>query len=120
MLLLGKLGWDVSGVTAFDFVDHLMERIDLSSSSSQVSSGHNVPLTTGSVRDSAAVLRGHALTYVSLCCTGKKIKSLIFFFFSGKSLAERINSVSTEQMIFSRPAAVSSPLFFSTIIVIMK
>lgn len=72
MLLLGKLGWDVSGVTAFDFVDHLMERIDLSSSSSQVSSGHNVPLTTGSVRDSAAVLRGHALTYVSLCCTGKK------------------------------------------------
>ncbi|XP_045030562.1 G1/S-specific cyclin-D2 [Daphnia magna] len=69
MLLLGKLGWDVSGVTAFDFVDHLMERIDLSSSSSQVSSGHNVPLTTGSVRDSAAVLRGHALTYVSLCCT---------------------------------------------------
>jgi hypothetical protein len=34
MLLLGKLGWDVSGVTAFDFVDHLMERLDLSSSSS--------------------------------------------------------------------------------------
>ena len=63
MLLLGKLGWDVSGVTAFDFVDHLMERIDLSPSVSNQSS-------SGSVKDAAAVLRGHALTYVSLCCTG--------------------------------------------------
>lgn len=52
MLLLSKLGWDVSGVTAFDFVDHLMERIGTSSTS------------TG-------ILRGHALTHVSLCCTGK-------------------------------------------------
>jgi hypothetical protein len=74
MLLLGKLGWDVSGVTAFDFVDHLMERLDLSSSSSSPvtnSSGRNVLQSTGSVRDSATVLRAHALTYVSLCCTGK-------------------------------------------------
>ena len=66
MLLLGKLGWDVSGVTAFDFVDHLMERIDLSPSVSNQSS-------SGSVKDAAAVLRGHALTYVSLCCTGTVI-----------------------------------------------
>lgn len=51
MLLLSKLGWDVSGVTAFDFVDHLMERL---------------PSTTSS----NAILRAHALTHVSLCCTG--------------------------------------------------
>lgn len=68
MLLLGKLGWDVSGVTAFDFVDHLMERIDLSPSP-RTSGG--VLASKGSASDSATVLRGHALTYVSLCCTGK-------------------------------------------------
>jgi len=56
MLLLGKLGWDVSGVTAFDFVDHLMERLEQPSKDR---------------RESAVALRGHALTYVSLCCTGK-------------------------------------------------
>lgn len=67
MLLLGKLGWDVSGVTAFDFVDHLMERLDLSPSASVTG---RVLASTGSARDSATVLRGHALTYVSLCCTG--------------------------------------------------
>jgi hypothetical protein len=84
MLLLGKLGWDVSGVTAFDFVDHLMERLDLSSSSSSSSSspvtnssGRHVLQSTGSVRDSATVLRAHALTYVSLCCTGKHTKLFI-------------------------------------------
>jgi hypothetical protein len=80
MLLLGKLGWDVSGVTAFDFVDHLMERLDLSSSSSSPvtnSSGRHVLQSTGSVRDSATVLRAHALTYVSLCCTGKHPKLFI-------------------------------------------
>jgi hypothetical protein len=81
MLLLGKLGWDVSGVTAFDFVDHLMERLDLSSSSSSSpvtnSSGRHVLQSTGSVRDSATVLRAHALTYVSLCCTGKHPKLFI-------------------------------------------
>ena len=58
MLLLAKLGWDVSGVTAFDFVDHLMERLDVSPRSS---------------RQDIGVLRGHALTYVSLCCTGTEI-----------------------------------------------
>lgn len=51
MLLLGKLGWDASAVTAFDFVDHLMERLG--------------------VGETASLLRGHALTHVSLCCTGK-------------------------------------------------
>ncbi len=71
MLLLGKLGWDVSGVTAFDFVDHLMERIDLSPSKNALNnSSGGVLVPSGSVRDTAAVLRGHALTYVSLCCTG--------------------------------------------------
>lgn len=58
MLLLGKLGWDVSGVTAFDFVDHLMERLEK---------------PTKERRDNAVALRGHALTYVSLCCTGKHL-----------------------------------------------
>jgi translation initiation factor 2 beta subunit (eIF-2beta)/eIF-5 len=75
MLLLSKLGWDVSSVTAFDFVDHLMERLDLSSS---VNSGRNVLQSTGSVRDSATVLRAHALTYVSLCCTGKNHPTFLY------------------------------------------
>ena len=56
MLLLARLEWDVSGVTAFDFVDQLMERL-------AVCRGH----TRTDVR---RTVRGHALTYVSLCCTG--------------------------------------------------
>lgn len=61
MLLLSKLGWDVSGVTAFDFVDHLMERL---------------AMTSPENRETAALLRGHALTHVSLCCTGNDAISL--------------------------------------------
>ena len=86
MLLLAKLQWDVSGVTAFDFVDHLMQKLPLcrrrtavqaiskrtaaaakstsSSSSRSASTGHSDPAAVDTIR-------GHTLAYVSLCCTGK-------------------------------------------------
>ena len=68
MLLLAKLQWDVSGVTAFDFVDQLLERLPVCrrivhqphSSSNNNNNNNNNNL-----------VRGHALTYVSLCCTGE-------------------------------------------------
>ena len=119
MLLLGKLGWDVSGVTAFDFVDHLMERIDLSPSVSNQSS-------SGSVKDAAAVLRGHALTYVSLCCTGTVLS--LFLSCGCVSLAkeEAARSIKAPRFVWRTSdgaaddpdrAAVSSPL---SIIIIVE
>ena len=78
--MLAKLQWDVSGVTAFDFVDQLMERLPLCRGKTAA------PVTSSSVTSSPlrdvtgkpqlrssnnTLVRGHALTYVSLCCTGK-------------------------------------------------
>ena len=90
MVLLAKLQWDVSGVTAFDFVDQLMERLPLcraqalaspvTSSAGDVtskpqlrsSSNNNINSSSSSNNNNNNTLvRGHALTYVSLCCTGK-------------------------------------------------
>ena len=75
MLLLAKLQWDVSGVTAFDFVDHLMERLPLCRSAAALKDVTNKQqsrlLLLTSAPSASTLVRGHALTYVSLCCTGK-------------------------------------------------
>ena len=79
MLLLVKLQWDVSSVTAFDFVDHLMQRISLcrrttiqQQQQQQHNSTNDAKEACKSAKQQEKNIRGHALTYVSLCCTGKQ------------------------------------------------
>jgi len=51
LLVLSKLKWTVTAVTGFDYVDHILERVEWSKES---------PL-----------IRRHAHTLVGLCYTGK-------------------------------------------------
>ena len=51
MLILSKLKWTVTAVTGFDYVDHVLERVEWSKEN---------PL-----------IRRHAHTLVGLCYTGK-------------------------------------------------
>ncbi|XP_031570714.1 G1/S-specific cyclin-D2-like [Actinia tenebrosa] len=53
LLVLGKLKWDVSAVTAYDFLEQIFSRLPLDSSTSEV-------------------LRKHAATFIALCCTDDK------------------------------------------------
>ena len=84
MLVLAKLQWDVSGVTAFDFVDQLMERLPLCKlgkmTSPPVTSSPLADVTKpcSSTAHNNTLVRGHALTYVSLCCTGNNRYLIIF------------------------------------------
>ena len=51
MLVLSKLKWNVTAITGFDYVDHVLERVDWSKEN---------PL-----------IRRHAHTLVGLCYTGE-------------------------------------------------
>jgi len=53
LLVLGKLKWDVSAVTAYDFLEQIFTRIPLD-------------------HDTNDVLRKHAATFIALCCTDDK------------------------------------------------
>jgi len=53
LLVLGKLKWDVSAVTAYDFLEQIFSRLPIE------------PAT-------AEVLRKHAATFIALCCTDDK------------------------------------------------
>lgn len=55
MLVLGKLKWDVSAVTAYDFLEQIFSRLPLD-------------------QEPAEVLRKHAATFIALCCTGMLIR----------------------------------------------
>lgn len=57
ILVLGKLKWDLSAVTPYDFLEQIFCRLSL---------------------PNASVIRKHAATFIALCCTGRyKDKGLI-------------------------------------------
>lgn len=51
ILVLGKLKWDLSAVTPYDFLEQIFSRLSL---------------------PNVSVIRKHAATFIALCCTGKK------------------------------------------------
>lgn len=57
ILVLGKLKWDLSAVTPYDFLEQIFCRLSL---------------------PNVSVIRKHAATFIALCCTGKKRCLLIY------------------------------------------
>ena len=51
ILVLGKLKWDLSAVTPYDFLEQIFCRLSL---------------------PNVSVIRKHAATFIALCCTGKR------------------------------------------------
>jgi hypothetical protein len=51
LLVLSKLEWNISAITGFDYIDHILERVPWGAENPHI--------------------RQHAHTLVSVCCTGK-------------------------------------------------
>ncbi|KAK2717955.1 G1/S-specific cyclin-D2-like isoform X2 [Artemia franciscana] len=81
-LLLVKLGWDVASITAYDFIDPLVEVIPSCRRSRRPRRNQETETPTSPVPDPVSPLRessvddetlskirDHAQTYVALCCT---------------------------------------------------
>ena len=60
ILVLGKLKWDLSAVTPYDFLEQIFCRLSLPPAIN------------------VSVIRKHAATFIALCCTGKKRSLTIY------------------------------------------
>lgn len=88
ILVLGKLKWDLSAVTPYDFLEQIFSRLSL---------------------PNVSVIRKHAATFIALCCTDEKFLMYPPSMLAAASVCAAFTGLATEEQtsVWTRPMLFS-------------